>query len=537
MSFVEDRFQIERITRSTLINARVKRQTAWNYVLARETEDGSRFIVAEPEGETYFFSAHTRRAIRLSEGGRGAAQMFAYLHSRYGLPEQGPMTREVYDCLRLYAHQQGSRVPMRRFAVWSKERACAYVSRYDGSMWRLDGQSVEVIPNGDEDVFFLDDDGGVHVDLEPGDLADHGELLPALTDLSFSTNSPGGITDEDQRRALIIWILSLVFPDLMPTKPILLIEGTQGSGKSSALQMLQLVLLGHKKPLILSRSREDDFGVMLLRSPIAYFDNVDSFIDWLPDAVCAYATTGMWTKRKLYTDGEEAQIRPHAFVAVASKNPASFRREDTADRCVVIRLERRAAFTAQADRESAATAARPRLLGEYLTIVNRMVDAIRRGAGTPAVDSTYRMADFATMAHLAADALGWEDGAAAQTLKALQAERDAFASEGDPLVDLLAAWLGHKVHRGPSNVGRQVTAIGLHTELESIAQMRGIEIYKVGVLAQKLRSPHLERHFVIERGQPINGQPTFRLWRHTDPRLSVVPMAATGTPYYGEDDD
>ncbi len=321
--------------------------------------------------------------------------------------------------------------------------------------------------------------------------------------------------------------MALAFPDLMPTKPIMLLEGTQGSGKSSCLQLLQLALMGHKKPLILSKSREDDFGTMLLRSPIAYFDNVDSFIDWLPDAICAYATMGVWSKRKLYTDSDEAQIKPHAFVAVASKNPASFRREDTADRCVVIRLARRKHFSTQAKREELVTSQRAKLFGEYIWIVNRMVAAIHNGALDAGATFAYRMADFAQMASVVGVALDWPAETAPTTLAALQAERDAFASEGDPLFEILGKWLAYRPHaQRSSNVGRQITISTLWGELESLAQASNVTWYKApSILVQKIRSQHIERSFIVENGTPLGGQPTYRIYRPGDARLSVVPGA------------
>ena len=145
--------------------------------------------------------------------------------------------------------------------------------------------------------------------------------------------------------AFIVWIFALALPDMMPTKPILLLEGAMGSGKTAAVQLLQYALMGESRPMILQRNKEDDFGVLLLRSPIALFDNTDSYIDWVPDAICAYTTAGVWNKRRLYTDDESMVIKPHAFIAIASKNPASFRREDVADSCVILRLVRRSEFS------------------------------------------------------------------------------------------------------------------------------------------------------------------------------------------------
>src|SRR5690606_19245477 len=142
---------------------------------------------------------------------------------------------------------------------------------------RLTGGEVEIVSAGEDGIFFADDDGGVP--CEP-DIAPHGVLLDKLTNLHFAESGLSGITPDQQRKALIIWMFALAFPDLMPTKPLLLLEGTQGSGKSATCQLIQLALMGASSPMILSKNKEDDFGVLLLRSPIAVFDNTDSYIDW-----------------------------------------------------------------------------------------------------------------------------------------------------------------------------------------------------------------------------------------------------------------
>jgi hypothetical protein len=68
-----------------------------------------------------------------------------------------------------------------------------------------------------------------------------------------------------------------------------------------------------------------------------------------------------------------------------------------------------------------------------------------------------------------------------------------------------------------------MTILQLTTELESIAQASGIPWkHTHRTLGQKLRSPHIEREFVIEI-TPIAGHKTFRFWRNTDPRFQMVP--------------
>lgn len=501
---------------------REKKVALWNFFLAREVESGSYFLVTEPDHDLYIVLGLTSETIRLPAHGRGGMKFFAYLHQRYGLSEREDTTKFLYDTLRLYIWQQGEHVELRRFSTFNRETRTTYLSAYNGSAWRCDGQLVSKITNGEDGVFFADDDGGQP--CEP-DVGAHGVLLPMLTSLNWAPLSPGGMTPEHQQRALTVWLFSLAFPDLMPTKPLLIVEGAPGSGKSAASQLIQLALMGMKRPIILQKNKEDDFGIILLRSPICVLDNLDSFIDWLPDAVCAYATSGQWTRRRLYTDDEEVTIRPHAFIAVASKNPASFRREDTADRCIVLRLERRKSFVRQQELEARILEARDRIFGEYLYYVNQIVDVIRAGGFEEGVAEANRMADFAAMARIVGRVLEWPEEEVQDLLNALQHERDAFINEADSLVELLHKWLAYRT-RGEAvrNPGREIALNQLFAELETLAEAASLQFYKTPqTLAQKLRSPHLESEFTIITLHD-GKQQSFKIWKRDDARqyMSIV---------------
>ncbi len=501
-------------------NQRLKRIKIWNTILDLEITTGSTFLVAMPEGIPYLFVGLTRDTFPIPRSGRGGERFWSYMNRRFGLSDgeaNNGVSRYILEQYRNYALTEGLPIELRRFAAY-RERT-AYLASRQGMMWRVDGENIMPIDNGEDGVFFADIN-----DLEP-QVGANGVLFPQLIDtISFAEAGMGGITAEQMRRAYIVWIFALAFPDLMPTKPLLIMEGSPGAGKTAALNLLQIALLGESKPIALQRSREDDFGVLLLRAPICVFDNLDAYIDWLPDAICAYTTGGMWTKRKLFTDSEEVTIKPKAFIAIASKNPASFRREDVADRCIVLRLERRVDSKSFQDLRREIEQLRPQIFGEYLYYVNRIVAEIRAGALDDIASEQFRMADFATFARIVARVLEWEEDAVDELLSAIQGEQAAFINEEDPLIDVLYKWIDYAPKNGPRNVGRDVPINTLFHELESIAQSYSITFYKSArMLAQKLRSPHIERDFIVQMLAP-DGHKSYRIWRKTDPRLTVVPM-------------
>jgi hypothetical protein len=521
------RMGVQTILEHSGLKGRGREKAVFNYIFAQEIADGTAFVRALPEHTPYIVLGSTGEIHQVPPAGRGGGRLFAYLYARYGISERESLMRLIYDALRLYILQSGVAVNLRRFACYTG--AAGYLSSYDGRMWKLDGVNPpERVMAGEDDVFFADDDGGETV--EP-DIGPHGILLDRLTALNFAPQGQGGITPDQQRKALMIWLLALGLPDLLPTKPILMVEGGPGSGKSAAVQLIQAALMGSVNPIILDKSKESDFGVLLLRSPIAVFDNTDSYVEWVADAICAYATNGQWKKRKLYTDNEEVILKPHAFIAVASKNPVSFRREDVADRSIVLRLERRETFRPFKDILADVYADRPRLFGEYLYLLNQVIADIQ--ANGLATEESLRMADFAAVGRVVSRVLGWEEGELEAIMEALQSERDAFINEEDPLVDLLAKWLAYTPRAGGTNAGREVSLSVLFSELEAFATGNGAFFYKTSkLLAQKLRSTHVDREFTVEHTVRL-GQKYYRIWRRG--ALRAVPdLDLTGEAAFGD---
>lgn len=521
--FAVDRSRVQSILTRAGWKVREKKLAVWNFFLARETEAGTIFLVTEPDHDLYIILGLTNETIQLPPYGRGGLPLFSYLNARYGISEKEDSTKFLYDTLRSHIWRTGEHAELRRFSAFNHITKCAYLSTYDGHLWKMDGTTIARCSNGEDGIFFADDDGGLpcpEIEIGP-----HGELLQFLTGLNFAALSPGGMTPIHQQRALMVWMLSTALPDLMPTKPLLIVEGAPGSGKSSAMQLLQLALLGKKRPTILSAKQEDDFGIILLRAPICVLDNLDGYVPWLPDAVCAYVTAGEWTRRRLYTDNEQITIRPHSFIAVASKNPVSFRREDTADRCIVLRLERRKKFQHQGKLEAKVLGQRARLLGEFIWLINQMVKTIRERTVDEEIEEVNRMADFAGMTRVVGKVLDWTTDDVENLLHSLQSERNAFINEGDSLGEILGKWIVYRPKNGPSNINREIPLNLLFAELETISEANSLQFYRTPqILSQKLRSPHLENDFVIESSN-VDGHAAYRIRRRTDPQLASVPLS------------
>jgi hypothetical protein len=287
---------------------------------------------------------------------------------------------------------------------------------------------------------------------------------------------------------------------------------------STSAVMMQAVIHGKEHGMILSKDGERDFAVQLLRSPIAIFDNVDSYIDWIPDAICAYTTVGKWEKRKLYSDDDQMTIAPLSFPVIASKNPSSFRREDVADRSIILRLDRRTeangsgGFKPMQHLMADLRAKRPRLFGEYLYWCNQIVAAIRSGvwAQCGAGVSAFRQADFAQMAFLVGHVLQWDSQEIVDTLEALTREQRRHSGENDDLVETMTNWIRQF---GGANRDRHLSVHEIFSQIEQVASQLGNKLkFNENVLGARLRMGYLEEAFDIDKTiDKTVGQHRYRL--------------------------
>lgn len=484
-----------------------------NYIYGFEIANNGKFLLVD--GRPCLFTGLDLKLLTIQTNDR---PWNAHIVNLYGLNAKSKLTVFVTQFLESHCVWHGERRTVNRWVHWSAEEQALYVSNYDGHNYRLTGEGVTVTQTEDgrvivsDDVWpahnqehahavaigvvgngtgpiFADDDGGIPVAAPR--IGRNGKLFRTVGSVNWARQTGGGLTARHQMQALIIWMFAVAFPELFPTKPLLILEGTPGSGKTAALQMIQMMLHGKDLPMVVGKDDQQNFKIQLLRSPIALLDNLDDFIDWMPNTIAAYATGAGWVARELYTNAGEVVIRPQSFVVVASKNPASFRQDDVADRSIMLRAERRSSFTSMSTLKQRTRDEREDTYGEWLYLLNRVVAVIKSGH-LPA-QAQHRMADFESFAWAVSYALNWKPYIVPELMEAQRRERVSFASENDIVVELLDQWLEQN-----GNEMRMVTARMLFKELENLAECDGKKFLKSPMaLALRLRAPHVTAKFSI----------------------------------------
>ncbi len=378
-------------------------------------------------GGYYYLYRATRRLFTLTSK---AWDTFLYLLTSVN-PASTDFRYLLADCET--ASHEGKEMNVVRVSHWDAEQQLLRVSRFDGTVYRLDGMTIEEEANGDGPALFDD--------------ASHWQ--PYLPDYSMQGNVlnwtfrdiPRWESDADECGLLYkAWWLATFFTELCPTRPILTIRGEKGSGKSMMLRIVLRVLFGVAVDVVGVPDRADAFVALTSNSHIVALDNMDTMTRDIRDKIAAMSTGKTDQVRELYTTNESHTIQYRCWLAVTSRTPDTLQRDDLVDRIIMLpvcRIEdndrmRESLFLAEVMQR------RNQWWGDILSALNSVVAEIRR-SGVPDRGGL-RMEDWAALGTVVARADGqndlWETG-----LKRVKVRQAEFLLEGDVIVQSIEAWL------------------------------------------------------------------------------------------------
>jgi hypothetical protein len=211
------------------------------------------------------------------------------------------------------------------------------------------------------------------------------------------------VADEDGFRLIVAWMVAAFRPGR--SFPILVLNGEQGSAKSTVSRVIRALVDPNSAPLRSPPHSEGDLAVASFHSHVVAFDNLSGAQPWFSDALCRLATGGGLSKRTLYTDDDETIINAIRPVIVNGIDDLTGR-ADFAERSIVLTL---APIPTEKRRDEASfwgdfVAEAPGILG---VLLDGVASALRR-LSTVRLSELPRMADFAKWIAAAAPALGFE---------------------------------------------------------------------------------------------------------------------------------
>lgn len=418
----------------------------------------------------YYFSNETKRLIILDE----ACPDFIVLMGRYGLNKSESTYRYVVAELVNEGLENGTETAVHRLAHYDPADHVLYVPDHNGGIYRITSKEIAYVSNGIDGILFMHDPHSEPYRYSPELLED--EEIPLLdqyvAEINFSDDDAYDLPLDDKRLLFTLWIQSLFFSSIMRTKAIMTFVGEKGSFKTSTLRKLLWLLFGPKKDVTAAPSEQKDMEAALTNNSVLILDNLDHYQPWLEDLLAIAATMGNIPRRLLYTTNTLADYPVDCFVAITTRTPA-FRRDDVADRLILMKVKRVEEFRSEAAIAREFMEKRDLMMTELLQSLQRIVIALEDSEGDQ--DScSFRMADFAIFCLRVARISGPEmERKVREIFDRLVEGQVAFSLEQQPLVDLMISW-AEEWDGNDKNSGRWISNADLCNELAAFAKDKGL---------------------------------------------------------------
>ena len=319
---------------------------------------------------------------------------------------------------------------------WERVGKAIYVSNGDSRMYRVTANRVEDVANGTDGVVFLR--GST---LMPFRLLDGPGLDPFVHSMLFRYASLEKDTDVMNCR---LWFLNLFTCD--QNKPILLITGPRGSGKTFLLQgMKQFLGIRTDGQLDDSYNKMDktdkgaeDFWIIIDKGRFEIFDNFDTKIGWADNDFQVASTGGTHKTRKLYKTDVLVTLYARAFFALTSNN-AVFASEGGGlpDRIIKVGTVGRPKVSKGPAQLKADNMAHRE---EYMTFVLRTIAAALADTGAVDENINRRHPEFAEFAVRCGRAMGCE-AEAVRALATAEIEKSVLPLMNDMIAKEIVAVL------------------------------------------------------------------------------------------------
>jgi len=418
-------------------------------------------FVKNAEGRFYFHSA-TKQLLELDSFEFGA--LFSDI---FGINPTEPEYKFTLADLNTEAHLRAKESQIYRLSFYDKKNNLLYVDRFDGNIYRLDGKKVELVDNGTDGIVFTKQATWEPYQYIDGSSSDGLFSRLLVDDIPFEKDTFAPIKADEQRIVFALWIFSLFFESLLPTKPILAFIGEKGSGKTTALRRVLRFMFGNRVDVIgLERGKEDAFIATITHNFLVVFDNLDGKIPWINDRLALASTSSSTQRRRLYTTNDVATFEHRCFIGLTSRNP-QFKRDDVVDRLILLKVERLGDFRPESKMMQLVISQRDTLWTEIINDLNTILSYLPAISGGP--KTKFRMADWADLCWRIAQSQGIAD-VFDNILKKLSNEQAKFTLEDDPLYISLVLWLEKQ-----DNVGREVDAKTLFNELSNIAESEKLD--------------------------------------------------------------
>jgi len=350
--------------------------------VVRDLKEKGRFLQVEG-GPCYWFDDAERKVMAID-----SPMMETVLDIRYGINPADRLIRNVIASLRTETLTHGKEAKVYQLAHYDQKNLL-YIYAGEGLVYKLDGQKILAEDNGNEGVFFQDIEKEACWKADFDNPRDPFETL--IKGLSFASGEGVVLAPRYQRIVLWLWLRSLFFEEIQPTKPILVLTGDHGSGKTTALRRILYVLFGPRGE-VSSVKDEQAWTPAITSNYLVVLDNVDKRLKWLPDKLNLAATGQTISIRVLYETNREYKVTPRCFLALTTVHPP-FEESTVVDRFVLLRMKPLDRYLSEKAIKKEVLSQRNQLWAGILKQLNLDINYLQGKD----IDVAFRMADWAEL--------------------------------------------------------------------------------------------------------------------------------------------
>lgn len=367
------------------------------------------------------------------------------------------------------------------FSHYDRAANILYVRASNTTLYRVKADKIELLPNGTDGVIFQPSTWYEDVEVDPAEVT----LDRTYINEQFFSKIwfvPGSFDAYNQKYQTMMykrWFLSTFFDTLVTKRPIMILQGATGTGKTSTLKNLGTILFGSKFAESLLPKDERDFINMLSNNHFLILDNIDESPPvWFLDTITAVTTGAMISYRPLYQDATVPPLRvsPQCFISITSRTP-EFNRADVANRAIVNTLGK------ADDAEYNPTEFEQKLLENRTTIwkhlLGELQHILKNLSESPAGAShALRMAEFADFCTRSVSE-GTEREMVEDALGMVSMTQTEFAAQNKPFIEGLKDMVTRRVGL------QRLTAEDLSVSLEQQYDLTFKSVYQLGRLLSR----------------------------------------------------
>lgn len=410
------------------------------------------------DGGAYFFSSKTKKLFNIDQ-----TQYSMSLANDYGLYRETQEFNAVLSKMEEHANFSGKKIQVCNFSYFDVDNNESIVYDNDGGVFIIpQGKSIKFGLNGYKDKFFTqrEHDSIIYKKNSTGYFKKY------IIDICNFTANENTLLEPDQQKLLFtIWFYSLFYPNLLPTKPILVMTGEFGSGKSTIQRLIGKLLFGNNFNVSTIQG-ERDFLTSVINKYYLVYDNVDINEEWVRNAIASLSTGFKVEVRKLYSNMEMFHADPIAYLAMNSMGQSIYKRPDIASRLLIFRTKKLQQTISEAVLYGDIARFRHQILSEVLDTLSHINQYIKPEIS---FNSSFRMADFAQLGYKIATAFNKAEEFKL-ILQILISEQTSLPLEDNALVDLIDRWLDERKDKDWISTG------DLYAQLYKLSSNTGLNL-------------------------------------------------------------